>query len=83
MREKFYGLLREYSAALRECDLSDEKVRLAPEGIEREQVIGKPESARKRCRALRLEIRRYPDINALPRVSALDNPPRRYKAQAA
>ena len=69
MREKSYGLLREYSAALRELDLSEEQVRLAPEGIEREQATGKLESARKRCRALRLEIRRYPDINALPHTS--------------
>jgi hypothetical protein len=83
MREKFYGLLREYTVTLRERDLCEEQVRAAPEGIEREQASRRLELTHKRCVALRLEIKRYPDVNALPRTAAPNNPPRRYAAQAS
>jgi len=83
MREKFYGLLREYFVALRERDLFEAQLRETPEGIEREQVNSKVELTRKRCAALRREIRRYPDINALPAPGVRgEAPPLRYKAQA-
>jgi hypothetical protein len=83
MREKFYGLLREYIVTLRERDLCEEQFQAAPEGIEREQASCKRELTQKRCVALRREIKRYPDINALPRATAPNNPPRRYTAQAS
>jgi len=70
MRERFYGLLREYSVTLRERDLCEEQFRAAPEGIEREQIGRKLESTRRRCVALRREIRGYPDINTLPKAGA-------------
>ena len=82
MREKFYGLLREYFATLRECDLCIEQVLRAPEGTERERAGRKLELTRKRYLALRLEIRRYPNINTLPRAGAPNNPRRRYMTQA-
>jgi len=68
MREKFYGLLKEYLMALHECDLCHEQVLAAPEGIEREKARGKLEPTRKRCAALRREIRRHPDVDTLPRA---------------
>lgn len=66
MREKFYGLLMEYLVAMRERDLCQEQVRAAPQGSERKQVSGNLELTRKHCKALRQEIRRYPDFNMLP-----------------
>lgn len=66
MREKFYGLLKEYLTAVRECDLGQEQVLAAPEGIGREQAERKLELTRRRCAALRREIRRYPGIDMLP-----------------
>jgi hypothetical protein len=83
MREKFYGLLREYFVTLRERDLCEEQVQAAPEGIEREQASRKLELTQKRCVALRREIKRYPDINVLPRAGSPNSPLRRYKAQAS
>jgi len=83
MREKFYGLLKDYLVSMRERDLCEEQVRAAPEGIEREQVSRKLELTRKHCVALRREIRRYPDINTLPSAGAPNNPPPRYRAQAS
>lgn len=70
VREKFYGLLKEYLTVLRDRDLCEEQVRVASEGIEREEVNRKLELARKRCASLRREIRRYPDINPPPRTGA-------------
>jgi hypothetical protein len=81
MREKFYGLLREYATTLHERDACEAQLRAAPEEIERVEVRLKLESIRKRCVALRREIRRYPDVNALPRSGAPNNP-LRYQAQA-
>ena len=66
MREKFYGLLMEYLVAMRDRDLCQEQVRAAPQGSEREQISGKLELTRKHCKALRREIRRYPDFNMAP-----------------
>jgi hypothetical protein len=63
MRERFYGLLKEYSMTLREYDLCQEQVLAAPEGPEREQAKHRLELTRKRCAELRHEIRRYPGIN--------------------
>ncbi len=82
MRENFYGLLREYLMTLRERDLCEEQVLAAPEGIEREEANRKLELTRKRCVALRREIRRYPDINTLPNAGAPNRPPQRYRTQA-
>jgi len=79
MREQLYGLLKEYLTTARECDLCQEQGLSAPEGIEREQASLKLELARKRCTALRREIRRYPDINTLPHAGGPNNPPRRYR----
>jgi hypothetical protein len=62
VRERYYGLLRVYLEALRELDLSEEQVREAPEGVERERVIRKLKSTKRRCSALRREILLYPDI---------------------
>lgn len=78
MREKFYGLLREYLLALRDRDICEEQVRAAPQGAEREQVSRKLEVVRKRCAALRREIVRYPDVNAQPRPCAPSGSSRRY-----
>ena len=84
MREKFYGLLKEYLVSIRERDLFEEQVRAAPEGSEREQVSRKLDLSRKHCKELRREIRRYPDFNMLPSTGAPNNPPpRRSSAQAS
>ena len=82
MREKFYGLLKEYLVATRERDLFQEQVRAAPEGTDREQVNRKLESIQKHCKALRREIRRYPDFNMPPSAGAPYNPPGRFSALA-
>jgi hypothetical protein len=83
MRERFYGLLKEYLMTLKELDLCREQVLAIPEGIEREQLTRKAELARKRSAALRREIKRYPDIKTLPQSDASYNPQRRYTAQAS
>jgi len=36
MRERFFGLLKEYLAGLHDCDVFHQQVLAAPEGIERE-----------------------------------------------
>jgi hypothetical protein len=82
MREKFYGLVKEYSAIARECDLCQEECLAAPEGIEREQANRRLDLTRKRYSALRREIHRYPEINTLHHASASNNPPLRYRTQA-
>ena len=79
MQEEFYGLLKEYSTTLREYDLCQEQVLAAPEGNEREQASRKLEVIRKRCVALRREIRRYPGINIAAHAGAPNNPSRRYR----
>jgi hypothetical protein len=81
MREKFYGLLREYLATLRERDVCEAQVRALPEGVDRNEVTLKAEVLRKRCSALRREIRRYPDAN-MPRAAAPDHPQRSYQVSA-
>jgi hypothetical protein len=83
MRERFYGLLKEYLMTLKELDLCREQVSAVPEGIDREQLPRKAELARKRCAALRREIKRYPDIKTLPQTNASYNPSQRYSAQAS
>jgi hypothetical protein len=65
MRQRFYRLLKEYLTIVRECELCQEQVLAAPQGIEHEQASRKLELTRKRCAAVRREIRRYPDINTL------------------
>jgi len=70
MRERFYGLLREYFVTLRERDLCEQQFRAAPEGIERDQIGHRLELTRRRCVELRREIRGYPDINALRKTGA-------------
>ena len=84
MREKYYGLLKDYLVSVRERDLIETQVRAAPEGSEREQVSRKLELTRKHCKELRREIRRYPDFNMLPSTGARNNPPPlRFRAQAS
>jgi hypothetical protein len=82
MREQFYGLLKEYRMTIKEFDLCQEQIPTVPEGIEREQLTLKTEVARKRCAALRREIKLYPDIKTLPQSDGSNNSPRRYTAQA-
>jgi len=81
MREKFYGLLREYSLALQERDLCEQRVKNAPQGPERERAESTFESIQARCKRLRWEIRRWPDINKLPGANAADNPHARRRTQ--
>ena len=69
MRENFYRLLREYVIALRDRDVSQEQLRAASEEEQRDEARRNFERLAKRCRELRREIRRYPD------VSAMDAPP--------
>jgi hypothetical protein len=83
MREKFYGLLKEYLVAIRERDICEGQFRAAPEGIEREQVSLRLKSTRKRCVALLRQIRCYPDINTLPHASTPNNSRQRRQAQAS
>jgi hypothetical protein len=66
MREKYYRLLREYLTMVQERDLCEEQVRVTPEGVERECLSRKLDSACKRYATLRREIRNYPDSNLLP-----------------
>jgi hypothetical protein len=83
MRERYYGLLREYLVTLRERDLCEKLVHAAPEGVEREEARRKLELSQKRSKALRREIKRYPDINTPPHPPALNSSPsQRYQAQA-
>jgi hypothetical protein len=82
MREKYVGLVREYSTLVRERDRCEELVRAAPEGIEREEASRKLALIDKRCAALRREIRRYPDVHTLAPTSAPNDPARRYTALA-
>ena len=83
MREKFYGLLREYMLTLRERDVCEEQVQAAPEGIEQEQAKCKLELIRKRSITLRREIKRYPDVHTVPVASARNHPLSRYSTQPA
>jgi hypothetical protein len=83
MREKFYGLLREYLLAIRERDLLADQLRTAVENTVKEEAIRRMEAARKHCVALRQEIRRYPDVSTLSRARSPYNPPVRHKVQAS
>jgi hypothetical protein len=87
MREKYYGLLREYTVAIRERDSCAQKAKAAPEGNEREQVSLQLEAARKLCAVLRREIRRYPEIGLRdqlpPRAAALNHASLGNRTQAA
>jgi len=83
MQEKYYGLLREYLVTLRERDLCEEQARKAPEEIERQQASLRLEMNRKRCAALRREIRRFPEMGTFPHMGASNNPTQRYRAQAS
>lgn len=82
MREKYYGLLREYLDLQRERDLYQALCRKASESVEREEAGRKLELARKRSKALLREIRRYPDVNILAAPGASNDPTPRYAAQA-
>jgi hypothetical protein len=83
MREQFYGLLREYLSTLRELTVYEEQAQAAAEGIEREEASRKVASIKKRCRILRLEIKRYPDIGSLSQRIVPNDSARRYMAQAS
>ena len=83
MREKFYGLLREYMLTLRERDVCEEQVQAAPEGIEQEQAKCQLELIRKRSVTLRREIKRYPNVHAVPLSGAPNHPLSRYSTQPA
>jgi hypothetical protein len=82
MQEKYYGLIREYLATLRVRDLCEAQLRTAPEGLEREQHSGELELTQQRCKALRREIRRYPEPTGPHHAVAPNNPPLSYKAHA-
>ena len=64
-REAFDALLREYMLTLRDREVCEDQVRGAPEGIEREEASRKLKAVRKRCFALRRELRRYGDFHLL------------------
>jgi hypothetical protein len=66
MREKYYGLLKEYLATIRECDLCEQQIRSAQEEVEREEAALRTELVRKRCAALRRQIRSYPVFSQTP-----------------
>jgi len=63
MRESFYGLLREYLTSLRERDHCEQRVRSLPEGADRDDASQELELAQKRCKALRRDILRHPEVN--------------------
>lgn len=63
MREKFYGLLQEYLVTLKDRDSCEQRFRIMPDGAERDEANRQLEAVRKRCRALRRDILRYPDVN--------------------
>jgi hypothetical protein len=69
-REAFDALLRAYLLALRDREVCEDQVRGTPEGIEREQASLKLKAVRKRCVALRRELRRYADFNLLAGATA-------------
>ena len=70
MREKFYGLLREYLLAVQERDVVEKQAKSAIEGTEREEARQKLDVLKKRCKALRQEIQRYPGVSLSAKAGA-------------
>ena len=74
-REVFDALLREYLLTLQDREVCEDQVRGVPEGIEREEASRKLKAVRKRCVALRRELRRYADFHLLVGAGASNDPP--------